>query len=101
MRRYLAQAPLVLALIALWTFPSSAQPTTPEEHLDGMVLAFQAGCTVDTEGDTRGFCELYYDAEGLAWLVFYDRPGHILWIRTGERGTEYHYLYRAVAGQPV
>lgn len=84
---------LVLSIL----FCGSAAAQTPENMLESMYLGLQTGCQVDTEPGVNGFCELYFDAEGMAWLVFYDQPGRIKFIRTGEEGTEYHYLYRADA----
>lgn len=87
---------LIFAIGLMLPLPALAEG---EHHLQHMHLAFQAGCTVDTEADA-GYCQLWQDAEGMMWLVFYDQPNHIKWIRTGETG-DYHYIYQAQQGEPV
>lgn len=67
---------------------------------DDWVLTWQTPCTIDTHPDEEGFCKLFTDEHGMNWLVFYDQPGHILFIRA-KVGDEYYYMYQSIAGDPV
>ena len=83
---------LALTLLLMSCHPVYADHVRNTDVLNGLALAMRAPCTVNETGQA-GLCELYYDSEGTPWLAFFDRPHHVLWVRTKEEDG-YRYLFR-------
>ena len=85
---------LIALVVGLYCLPANADHVKNTDVLDDMTLSARGYCTVNETGQ-GGFCELYYDSQGVAWLAFFDRPGRVLWVRRGnDEGNGYEYLYR-------
>lgn len=91
MKRY------AILLVGLLSFGSSAQADLPPLAPSWVPLMPVSTCTVDTE-DEGGYCRIFLDMEsGTHYLVFWDSPNDIKWIRSGTRG-EYDYFYQRPRG---
>lgn len=86
---------LLLALLLFAYQPAHAEPPPMPPTWQPMMPVVT--CTVDTEAEP-GFCRLFRDQEtNEVFLVFFDRPGVVKWIRSGTDG-DYTYLYERIEG---
>lgn len=86
---------LLLALLLFTCAPAHAEPPQVPPTWRPMIPVVT--CTVDTEAEP-GFCRLFHDQEtDEVFLVFWDKPHDIKWIRSGTNG-DYTYLYERKTG---
>lgn len=87
-----------LALAILFATAGNAQELPADLN-----FVTQTGCKVDTEPATDvGLCKLYKAETGEVWLVYYDEPNSIKFIRYRSLETgEYIYTYERLAGVPA
>ena len=86
---------LMLALLLLAYQPAHAEPPPMPDTWRAITPVMT--CTVDTE-EEPGYCRLFIDQKtDETFLVFWDKPHDIKWVRSGKNG-DYTYLYKRVTG---
>jgi len=87
----------LLSMMCLLLTTVTTRADSPPPKPDDWQLYYKSFCTVDGAEEV-GFCELYTDDEGVLWVIFFDKPGHIQFIRT-KIGDDLHYIYQALVGE--
>ena len=90
---------LLILTLAVLTWSSFAKADPPPIPPTWVPVTNVMNCSVDTE-DERGYCRVFMDTiTRFNYLVFFDEPGQIKFIRTATAPGEYQYIYQRPQGQ--
>lgn len=87
---------LALGLATSLSLAAKTEAEVPPRPADWVAKSPMQPCTPVESPDKHGVCRVFQDQTGQYWIVFWDAPGQIVFIR-GKVDGEMVYLYQREA----